>query len=64
MIHRLADLVDANAKELAWLETVNSGKILDDSMGDVSGVVSCLRYYAGLFGTHHQQIWDRVVDAQ
>jgi aldehyde dehydrogenase (NAD+) len=43
----LADLVEKNAEELAAVESVNSGKIISDSKGDVQGVVDTLRYYAG-----------------
>ncbi len=44
---RLADLVDANAKELAALESLNSGKTINDSLGDMAGSAASLRYYAG-----------------
>lgn len=47
LLFRLADLVDSNAKELAMLESLNSGKTIRDSQGDVAGVAACLRYYAG-----------------
>ena len=47
LMFKLADLVDANAKELASLESLNSGKTINDSLGDMSGVAATLRYYAG-----------------
>jgi aldehyde dehydrogenase (NAD+) len=47
MLFKLADLVDENAEELAALESLNSGKIITDSRGDVGGVSAWLRYYAG-----------------
>lgn len=47
LLFKLADLVDANAKELAALESLNSGKIISDSRGDMASVSSGLRYYAG-----------------
>lgn len=47
LLFRLADLVEQNAEELALLESLNSGKIISDSRGDVQGVVNCLRYYGG-----------------
>lgn len=43
----LADLVEKNAPELATLESLNSGKTITDSQGDIVGVVNTLRYYAG-----------------
>jgi aldehyde dehydrogenase (NAD+) len=47
LLYRLADLVDRHAEELAQLETLNSGKIIRDSRGDVEDVANSLRYYAG-----------------
>jgi aldehyde dehydrogenase (NAD+) len=47
LLLRLADLVEGQAQELAVLESLNSGKLLDDALGDVQGVVNTLRYYGG-----------------
>jgi aldehyde dehydrogenase (NAD+) len=47
LLYKLADLVAQNAEELAALESLNSGKIINDSRGDVQGAVNTLRYYAG-----------------
>ena len=47
LIFRLADLVEANAEELAALETLNSGKTITDARGDVQGTANFLRYYGG-----------------
>jgi aldehyde dehydrogenase (NAD+) len=47
LMFKLADLVESNAKELAALESLNSGKTINDSLGDVAGTVGTLRYYAG-----------------
>ena len=47
LLYRLADLFEARAKELASLESLNSGKTIRDSEGDLQGVVNTLRYYAG-----------------
>jgi aldehyde dehydrogenase (NAD+) len=43
----LADLVAKHAAELAALESLNCGKTITDSRGDMDGVVNTLRYYAG-----------------
>ena len=43
----LADLVERNAEDLAALESLNCGKTITDSRGDLQGVVNTLRYYAG-----------------
>ncbi len=47
LLFKLADLVDANAAELAELESLNCGKTITDSKGDLQGVSNTLRYYAG-----------------
>jgi aldehyde dehydrogenase (NAD+) len=47
LLSRLADLVEAQADDLAALESLNSGKLLADALSDVQGVVNTLRYYAG-----------------
>jgi aldehyde dehydrogenase (NAD+) len=47
LLFKLADLVEKNAEELAALESLNCGKTITDSKGDVQGVCNTLRYYAG-----------------
>jgi aldehyde dehydrogenase (NAD+) len=47
LLFKLADLVEQNAAELAELESLNCGKTITDSRGDMGGVVNTLRYYAG-----------------
>jgi aldehyde dehydrogenase (NAD+) len=47
LLLRLADLVESHARDLAALESLNSGKLFNDSLGDVQGVVNTLRYYGG-----------------
>ncbi len=48
LLHRLADLVEANAEELAQLETLNNGKPLTQARTrDLPATVNRLRYMAG-----------------
>jgi aldehyde dehydrogenase (NAD+) len=47
LLYRFADLVERHAAELAALESLNCGKTISDSVGDIEGVVNTLRYYAG-----------------
>ena len=47
MMFRLADLIAADRDRLARLETLDVGKPLKDSLGDIDGVVTTLRYNAG-----------------
>jgi aldehyde dehydrogenase (NAD+) len=47
LLFKLADRIEQEAGELAMLESLNSGKTIRDSRGDMQGVVNTLRYYAG-----------------
>lgn len=47
LLLKLADLVDSNARELAALESLNSGKTISDAQGDMAGAAATLRYYGG-----------------
>jgi aldehyde dehydrogenase (NAD+) len=47
LLYRLADLFERDAEPLAALESLNSGKTIRDSRGDLEGVANTLRYYAG-----------------
>jgi aldehyde dehydrogenase (NAD+) len=47
LLFTLAELVEQHADELAALESLNSGKTINDAVGDVEGVVNWFRYYAG-----------------
>ncbi|MBW4561456.1 MAG: aldehyde dehydrogenase family protein [Mojavia pulchra JT2-VF2] len=47
LLYKLADLIEQNIDELARLETLDNGKPLNDSLGDLGLVIACYRYYAG-----------------
>ena len=47
LMFKLADRIEQEAGELALLESLNCGKTITDSRGDMVGVVNTLRYYAG-----------------
>jgi aldehyde dehydrogenase (NAD+) len=47
LLFKLADLIASHADELALLESWNCGKTINDSKGDMQGVVNTLRYYGG-----------------
>jgi len=55
---KLADAVDANAAELAQLETLSCGKPLREAEYDVADTANCFRYYAGLATKPHGQSYD------
>src|SRR5512146_34973 len=51
MLWKLADLIEANAQELAELETLDNGKPIRVSLkGDLPAAVKHFRYYAGWAG--------------
>jgi acyl-CoA reductase-like NAD-dependent aldehyde dehydrogenase len=47
LINRLADLIEANAESLAVLESLNSGKPVSDSKGEIPCALQTYRYFAG-----------------
>ena len=48
MLHRLADLIEKNADQLARLESLDNGKPLSIARAvDVAKTVACYRYFAG-----------------
>ncbi len=47
ILFQLADAVENNLEELATLESLNCGKTITDSRGDMQGVANTLRYYGG-----------------
>lgn len=48
LLHRLADLVEREASELAALETRDTGKIIRETRAQIAYVAEYYRYYAGL----------------
>ncbi|TWT41130.1 Aldehyde dehydrogenase PuuC [Phycisphaerae bacterium RAS1] len=48
LMYKLADLIEANKKDLAALETLDNGKPMGDSLkADLPLTIACYRYYAG-----------------
>ncbi|QOR39428.1 aldehyde dehydrogenase family protein [Billgrantia diversa] len=43
---RLAELMEAHQHELALLDTLDMGKPISSSLGDIDGAIGCLRYTA------------------
>jgi betaine-aldehyde dehydrogenase len=52
-LHKIADLLRERIDEISRLETMNSGKIIVESRGDVTASANCFEYYGNLAG----QIW-------
>lgn len=56
LIHRLADLIEEEAGDLAALESLDNGKpIRDAKAADLPLSIDCLRYYAGYADKIHGQ---------
>lgn len=47
LLYRLAQLIRAHRQELAEVETIDVGKPLRDSLGDIDGVIETIEYNAG-----------------
>ncbi|MFC3283554.1 aldehyde dehydrogenase [Litchfieldella rifensis] len=46
LLLRLADLMESHKHELALLDTLDMGKPVTSSLGDMAGAIACLRYNA------------------
>lgn len=48
LLHRLADLIQQNAQQLAQIESIDMGKSVNDALEvDVQGTIDTFRYFAG-----------------
>jgi betaine-aldehyde dehydrogenase len=56
VLFRIAEVVRKQAKALAELETLNSGKPLVESEYDVNDVATCFEYYGGLATKLHGEV--------
>ena len=48
LVYRLADLIEQKREELAELETIDTGKTVEESRWDMGDIAGIFRYYAGL----------------
>jgi betaine-aldehyde dehydrogenase len=53
IMHKVANLLRERLPEIARVETMNCGKIIVESRGDVTASANCFEYYAGLAN----QLW-------
>lgn len=56
-LRRVAEILRERLEEIARLETLNCGKIIIESRGDVAASANCFDYYANLTG----QIWGETI---
>ena len=47
LLRNIAELIRKNSDRLSFVEALDSGKRLDEAMGDVAGAANCFDYYAG-----------------
>ena len=59
---KAADLLEARAEELAYWETLENGKPISQSRGEVGGCVSIFRYAAGVARTLHGDSFNNLGD--
>ncbi len=48
LLYRLADAIESSSEELAELESLNTGKTVEESRWDMNDIAGIFRYYAGL----------------
>lgn len=58
LLHRLADLLERDAAEVARAESLDTGKRIVESEYDVADVVSVFRHFAGLAGADAGRVVD------
>ncbi|MFT3966274.1 MAG: aldehyde dehydrogenase [Sphingobium sp.] len=57
LIHRLADLIDADADRLALLETTDNGKVIRETRSQMGYAARVYRFFAG----YADKIWGQVI---
>lgn len=57
LIHRLADLIDANAERIALLETTDNGKVIRETKTQMGYAARVYRFFAG----YADKIWGHVI---
>lgn len=58
LLHRVADLIARDKRELARAESLDTGKRLVESEYDMDDVAACFRYYAGIAATEAGRVID------
>ncbi len=48
LLYKLSELIERDAEELAELESLDTGKTMEESRWDMSDIAGIVRYYAGL----------------
>ena len=64
LLLKISNKLEERKEEFAYLDTLNNGKTLRESLADVEDAVNQLRYYAGLATKPHGQTYDVPDDIQ
>ncbi|MDY0943938.1 aldehyde dehydrogenase family protein [Priestia megaterium] len=64
LLLKISNKLEERKEEFAYLDTLNNGKTLRESLDDVEDAVNQLRYYAGLATKPHGQTYDVPDDIQ
>lgn len=64
LLLQISNKLEERKEEFAYLDTLNNGKTLRESIADVEDAVNQLRYYAGLATKPHGQTYDVPDDIQ
>nr|WP_148417139.1 betaine-aldehyde dehydrogenase [Oceanobacillus jeddahense] len=51
IVHKIADLIERDREELANLESLDTGKTVEESLGDMDDITAVFRYYAEMAET-------------
>lgn len=54
----IADEIEREKDEFAWIDSVNQGKPLRESVCDIDDAIHCFRYYAGLVSVPYGGVYD------
>ncbi|MFI3226895.1 MAG: aldehyde dehydrogenase family protein, partial [Clostridia bacterium] len=55
---KIADKIEEKFEEICKIESMDNGKPLRESEGDISDAAHCFRYYAGLIKTPHGGVYE------
>lgn len=64
LLLQISNKLEQRKEEFAYLETLDNGKTLRESLNDVEDAINQLRYYAGLATKPHGQTYDVPDDIQ
>ncbi|MFC4736562.1 betaine-aldehyde dehydrogenase [Bacillus daqingensis] len=61
IVRRIAELIERDKEELAYLESLDTGKTMDESRGDMDDIAGVFRYYAELADKNGGELIDSPV---